>query len=110
MAKFFGEIGFVTQVQIEPGIWEDEPIEKQYYGDVFREARRFGASDEVLGSINLSNQISIIADGFLTDNIQNLKYVRWMGGLWKISYVELKFPRLVLELTGVYNGPTASSP
>lgn len=80
MAKFFGEIGFVTQVQTEPGIWEDKPIEKQYYGDVFREARRFGASDEVLGSINLSNQISIIADGFLTDNIQNLKYVRWMGG------------------------------
>ena len=110
MAKFFGEIGFATQVQTEPGIWEDKIVEKQYYGDVFREARRFGSSDEILGSINLSNQISIIADGFLTDNIQNLKYVRWMGGLWKISYVELKFPRLVLELTGVYNGPTASSP
>ena len=110
MAKFFGEIGFATQVQTEPGIWEDKIIEKPYYGDVFREARRFGSSDEILGSINLSNQISIIADGFLTDNIQNLKYVRWMGGRWKISYVELKFPRLVLELTGVYNGPTPSSP
>ena len=110
MAKFFGEIGFATQVQTEPGIWEDKIVEKQYYGDVFREARRFGSSDEILGNINLSNQISIIADGFLTDNIQNLRYVRWMGGLWKISYVELKFPRLVLELTGVYNGPTASSP
>nr|DAF96911.1 MAG TPA: hypothetical protein [Siphoviridae sp. ct89S11]DAN83650.1 MAG TPA: hypothetical protein [Caudoviricetes sp.] len=106
MAKFFGEIGFATQVETSPGIWEDKIIEKQYYGDVTRESRRFSASEQVLDNINLSNQVSIIADGYVTDNIQNLRYVRWLGGLWKISYVELKFPRLVLEMTGVYNGPT----
>ena len=106
MAKFFGEIGFATQVETSPGIWEDKIIEKQYYGDITRESRRFSASEQVLDNINLSNQVSIIADGYVTDNIQNLRYVRWLGGLWKISYVELKFPRLVLELTGVYNGPT----
>ena len=106
MAKFFGEIGFATQVETSPGIWEDKIIEKQYYGDVTRESRRFSASEQVLDNINLSNQVSIIADGYVTDNIQNLRYVRWLGGLWKISYVEMKFPRLVLEMTGVYNGPT----
>ena len=106
MAKFFGEIGFATQVETSPGIWEDKIIEKQYYGDITRESRRFSASEQVLDNINLSNQVSIIADGYATDNIQNLRYVRWLGGLWKISYVELKFPRLVLEMTGVYNGPT----
>lgn len=106
MAKFFGEIGFATQVETSPGIWEDKIIEKQYYGDVTRESRRFSTSEQVLDNINLSNQVSIIADGYVTDNIQNLRYVRWLGGLWKISYVELKFPRLVLEMTGVYNGPT----
>lgn len=106
MAKFFGEIGFATQVETSPGIWEDKIIEKQYYGDVTRESRRFSVSEQVLDNINLSNQVSIIADGYVTDNIQNLRYVRWLGGLWKISYVELKFPRLVLEMTGVYNGPT----
>jgi hypothetical protein len=106
LAKFFGEIGFATQVETSPGIWEDKIIEKQYYGDITRESRRFSASEQVLDNINLSNQVSIIADGYVTDNIQNLRYVRWLGGLWKISYVELKFPRLVLEMTGVYNGPT----
>nr|DAP35456.1 MAG TPA: hypothetical protein [Caudoviricetes sp.] len=106
MSKFFGEIGFATQVETSPGIWEDKIIEKQYYGDITRESRRFSASEQVLDNINLSNQVSIIADGYVTDNIQNLRYVRWLGGLWKISYVELKFPRLVLEMTGVYNGPT----
>ena len=110
MAKFFGDIGFATQVQTSLGIWEDKIIEKQYYGDIFREARRFSGSDEILGSINLSNQISVVADGYITDNVQNLRYVRWLGGLWKVSYVELKFPRLVLEMTGVYNGPTPGSP
>lgn len=106
MSKFFGGIGFATQVETSPGIWEDKIIEKQYYGDITREARRFSASEQVLDSINLSNQLSIIADGYVVDNVQNLRYVRWLGGLWKISYVELKFPRLVLEMTGVYNGPT----
>ena len=106
MAKFFGEIGFATQVETSPGIWEDQIVEKQYYGDVFRESRRFSTTDQVLDKINLSNQISILADGYVVDNIQNLRYVRWLGGLWKISYVELKFPRLVLDMTGVYNGPT----
>lgn len=106
MAKFFGEIGFATPVETSSGIWEDKIIEKQYYGDITRESRRFSASEQVLDNINLSNQVSIIADGYVTDNIQNLRYVRWLGGLWKISYVELKFPRLVLEMTGVYNGPT----
>ena len=106
MAKFFGEIGFATQVETSPGSWEDQIVEKQYYGDVFRESRRFSTTDQVLDKINLSNQISILADGYVVDNIQNLRYVRWLGGLWKISYVELKFPRLVLEMTGVYNGPT----
>lgn len=106
MAKFFGEIGFATQVETSPGIWEDQIVEKQYYGDIFRESRRFSTTDQVLDKINLSNQISILADGYVVDNIQNLRYVRWLGGLWKISYVELKFPRLVLEMTGVYNGPT----
>nr|DAK94052.1 MAG TPA: hypothetical protein [Caudoviricetes sp.] len=106
MSKFFGEIGFATQVETSPGIWEDQIVEKQYYGDVFRESRRFSTTDQVLDKINLSNQISILADGYVVDNIQNLRYVRWLGGLWKISYVELKFPRLVLEMTGVYNGPT----
>ena len=106
MAKFFGEIGFATQVETSPGIWEDQIVEKQYYCDVFRESRRFSTTDQVLDKINLSNQISILADGYVVDNIQNLRYVRWLGGLWKISYVELKFPRLVLEMTGVYNGPT----
>ena len=106
MAKFFGDIGFATQVETSPGVWEDKIIEKQYYGDITREARRFSTSEQVLDNINLSNQLSIIADGYVVDNIQNLRYVRWLGGLWKISYVELKFPRLVLEMTGVYNGPT----
>lgn len=106
MAKFFGEIGFATQVETSPGIWEDRIVEKQYYGDVFRESCRFSTTEQVLDKINLSNQISILADGYVVDNIQNLRYVRWLGGLWKISYVELKFPRLVLEMTGVYNGPT----
>ena len=107
MAKFFGEIGFATQVETSPGIWEDQILEKQYYGDIFREARRFSSRDEILNDINVNNQISVIADGYITDNVQNLRYVRWLGGLWKVSYVELKFPRLVLEMTGVYNGPTA---
>jgi hypothetical protein len=32
-----------------------------------------------------------------------------MGANWKISNVEVHYPRLILTIGGVYNGETASS-
>ena len=33
MPKFCGTVGFVTQQETKPGIWEDQVVEKTYFGD-----------------------------------------------------------------------------
>ena len=104
MAKFCGNIGFIKTVETEPGVWEEQIIEHLYYGDLIRPIIRTQSSGGVNDDINLSNNISIIADPFANENFQYMKYVILMGAKWKITNVEVQYPRLILTIGGVYNG------
>ena len=105
MARFYGKVGFTVPTEIRPGVWEDSVVERQYYGDVIRNTRRKESGDRVLDDINISNEISIIADQFANENFHHMTYVEFMGALWKVSTVAVQRPRLVLTVGGVYNGP-----
>lgn len=106
MAKWCGKIGFAITVETEPGIWEEsEPIERLYYGDSVRNLNRtFQNSGNINDDIKLVNGISIVADPFANENFCNMRYIEYMGTKWKISDIEVQYPRLVLTLGGVYNG------
>ena len=103
MAKFCGVIGYAVTKETEPGIWEEQIVEVEYFGDVIRNSRRFSGSAKVNDDINISNQISIIADPFPNNNFHAMKYVVFMGAKWKISEVTVQYPRLVLTIGGLYN-------
>ena len=103
MAKFCGVIGYAVTKETEPGIWEEQIVEVEYFGDVIRNSRRFSGSAKVNDDINISNQISIIADPFANNNFHAMKYVVFMGAKWKISEVTVQDPRLVLTIGGLYN-------
>ena len=103
MAKFCGVIGYAVTKETEPGIWEEQIVEVEYFGDVIRNTRRFSGSAKVNDDINISNQISIIADPFANNNFHAMKYVVFMGAKWKISEVTVQYPRLVLTIGGLYN-------
>ena len=103
MAKFCGVIGYAVTKETEPGIWEEHIVEVEYFGDVIRNSRRFSGSAKVNDDINISNQISIIADPFANNNFHAMKYVVFMGAKWKISEVTVQYPRLVLTIGGLYN-------
>ena len=111
MAKFFGQVGFARTVEkpVDSGVWVDEVFERDYYGDVSRVVRRWEADQQVNDNINVNNQISIVSDPFVNQNIPWIKYVRWNGAVWKVSSVEIQYPRLVLSIGGVYNGEQARS-
>ena len=49
--------------------------------------------------------ISIVADPYANENFFAIRYVQWMGTLWKVTEVEVQSPRLLLRLGGKYNGP-----
>ena len=104
MAKYYGKVGFAEQVQVSPGVWEDKIIERNYYGDLIRNTRRYQTADKVNDDLNISNEISIIADPYARLNFHKLKYVEFMGAKWKVSNVDVQYPRLILSVGGVYNG------
>lgn len=108
MAKFFGELGYGHTVETPTGsgIYVDQIVERPYYGDVVRNARRLESNQKVNFDIAVSNSISIVADAYANENFHAIRYVRWMGSLWVVNYVEVQRPRLLLELGGVYNGQT----
>jgi hypothetical protein len=109
MAKFFGAIGYGATVETpaESGVYVDQIVERSYYGDVLRNTRRLESGAKVNDNIAVSNSISVVADAYATENFTAIRYIRWLGTLWTVNTVEVQRPRLLLELGGVYNGPTA---
>lgn len=104
MAKFCGIIGYAETVEVKPGIWKEQITEKKYYGDLLRNSRRLQTVDKLNDDINVSNEISIVADPYANQNFHLMRYVIFMGTKWKISNVEVQYPRLLLTIGGVYNG------
>jgi hypothetical protein len=104
--RFYGNIGFGLQTETAPGVWDDIITEKSYFGDVVRTTRRLSDGTEVLPDISVSNSISVVADAFAAENFIFMKYVIWNGVRWVINTAVVQRPRIVLELGGVYNGPT----
>lgn len=105
MAKWYGKIGFIKQVENNPGVYISKTIERNYYGDLIRNSRGWSTQSEGTNdNLTLNNQISIIADSFASDNSSFMKYVEIMGGKWKITNIEINYPRLILTVGGLYNG------
>ena len=103
MAKFYGIIGYEVTVETEPGIYEETIIENAYYGDIIRNSRRLDPASQVNDNVNISNQISIVADPFANNNFHAMRYIEFMGAKWKITDVEVQYPRLILSIGGLYN-------
>lgn len=107
--KYHGYIGFVTFEEKTPGVDVEVPVEREYTGDVMRASKRWENTQQVNKDLNISNQISIIADPYARDNLFTIRYLTWMGSLWEITSVDIQYPRLILSIGGVYNGPKVGS-
>lgn len=111
MPKFFGNIGFAKAVE-DPegsGIYKNKIVPKKYRGDMIKNVRRSETGDTIIDNITLSNQLSIVSDPYIRENIGYIVYVEYMGTKWKVTSVEVKYPRLILTLGGVYNGTSAQA-
>lgn len=109
MAKWNGKIGYVENVETEPGVWEPVVTEKPYSGDMLVNMSQWVNSNDVNDDLKLANKISVIADPFAYQNFQSIKYVEFMGTLWKVTTTEVNYPRIILSIGGVYNGEQARS-
>lgn len=104
MAKYYGEIGFAESVESAPGVHVEKIVERNYYGELVRNSRRLQSANQLNDNINISNEISIVADPYADKNFHMMRYIEFMGTKWKISNVEVQPPRLILTVGGVWNG------
>lgn len=114
MAKFYGKVGYADGVAEQSpsgsGVYVEEIVEFNYYGDVVRNSRKLDEAEKVNLDISVGNSISIVADAYAREHFHAIRYVAWAGTLWTVSNVDVQSPRLILRLGGVYNGPTAAAP
>ena len=105
MAKFYGKIGYGLTGEPVPGVWQEMDIEKDVVGDWLKNTRQLIDSNKVNDDIKVNNIVSIVADPYATEHFQFIKYIQdgRSGVKWKVTNVEVQFPRLLLTLGGVYN-------
>lgn len=104
MAKYYGLVGYAETVEVSPGVWEEQITERPYYGDLMRNSRRLQTVNQLNDNLNISNELSIVSDPFAERNFHAIRYATYMGTKWKVTNVEVSYPRLTLTLGGVYNG------
>lgn len=107
MAKFGDKIGFGLSSTGLPGVTLDSITERDYKGDILRANKNFNESNNgVNDNLKLSNRVSIVADDFANQNASVIRYVILGGVRWKVTNIEVAFPRLILTIGEVYNGTT----
>lgn len=106
MRKFAGNIGFVIDEEIKPGVVMPRIVEKFYKGEINSQVRRWDQPAEVMDQLNLSEEITIVTNSYLLENIGAIRYVVRHGTKWAVKSITIKTPKIILSLGGEYNGAT----
>lgn len=106
MNRYFGSIGYAITEETEPGVWEEELVEREYYGDILHFRSHAINDNKVNGDFNIQNKISIIADPYAYEHFSAMRYLTFAGAKWRISEVEVQSPRLIISVGGLYHEQT----
>lgn len=104
--KFSGKVGFwLKDAETKPGVYKPVIVEKSYTGNVLKASRMFQvAESQQNDNLKITNRISIISNLYMQRNWTSIKYVSWNGVKWKVISVDVSsYPRVILDLGGVYN-------
>ena len=109
--KYYGSVGYmVTEEKIVDGeltgVFVEQIVERKYYGDVLKNTSGWQNGEHLNDDLKVNVRISIVADPFAFNHFSEIRYVNWMCQKWKVKSVEPAYPRLILEVGGVYNEQT----
>lgn len=106
MAKAFIRIGYARSEETDTSVYTDE-IEKEgkYRAESIRSSRSMNNGEAINDEINISNRFSFVADPYAFSHFFNIRYVKYMGTTWRVTDVEVEYPRLIISVGGVYTGP-----
>ena len=103
MSKWYGKIGYGVTEETAPSVYKEKIVERPYFGDLTRNTRRLQTSDKVNDDINIANELSVVSDPYACEHFYSMRYVTIGRAKWKITDVDVQYPRLILSLGGVYN-------
>lgn len=104
--KYAGVIGFWEgDKETAPGVYRPKIIERSYTGDLKRKFQRWDTSDKQNDDLSTSNQVEILADLYMQTNFTSIRYLTLHGKKLRVKNATIDYPRVVLEIGGVYNGP-----
>lgn len=103
MSKFCGKIGYAFTKEAEPGVWEEVIEEHDTTGDMLKNTARVNINNSINDKVTSNNVVSLIADPYMLQNQNHIKFIRLMGIAWLVTSVEVQYPRLILNLGGIYN-------
>lgn len=104
--KFCGKVGFYTgDTEVKPGVFKQCIHERKAVGDINRLFRKFQETEYQNDTLKVNSQISILSNMYYYQNWMNIRYVVWNGAKLKVTSVDINnYPRILLEIGGVYNG------
>ena len=105
MSKFYGNVGYVETVEDEenPGVWVEKVTTRPYFGDLLKNYRKLKQGSDMNDGIDISMDVSIVADPYAYQNFHAIRFVEYMGSRWKVTSVDVNYPRLSLQIGGLYN-------
>lgn len=103
MAKYYGKVGFVENVEVEEGIWEEKPTERPYYGDILKNRIITQQDGSPNPNVSIATEISLISDAYANENFDLIRYIEYLGKKWNIVSVDIEYPRIKVMLGGLYN-------
>lgn len=104
MARFYGAIGFSTETETSPGVWEENIMERPYYGDYNNHGRRLQIINEINPEITTTATISVLSDAYAFEHRLDMRYAVVDGQKWQITNADIERPRIVISLGGKWNG------
>lgn len=97
-------VGFLDgEDEISPGVFKPNIVEKSCVADVMRNTRRYQQTDKQNVDLTVNNRLSILSDLYMQKHWGSIRYVFWNGVKWQVNSVDIDYPRLTLDLGGVYN-------
>lgn len=104
MAKYSGLVGYGIQTETTPGVWKTVDTPRMMKGDFYMESSRHQNGDKVNDDISLNHRISLMGDEWVMKHYPLMRWIEIDGIKWEITSVELKRPRVIVNVGGLYNG------
>ncbi len=102
MSRFSGKLGFVMTRETEEGVWLEDVVEIPVKGTIRSLWVRNNNNASVNTDLRLTNEISVLMDTKIKTHLETLKYVVWKGSKWEVQSIGVNYPRLTINLGGLY--------